>query len=179
MLKISLKGAIRNSLEFLPSLSLSHFLCLVYLRPGLIIQAREIEQEESEENYHRACGGQYMWFETLVTLLAMTGNLNTLVRSFILRFKSHISKMLVFLFLSGLSIETYFQDFSLVLNIFLKYSLVICTPELKWCCQTICMSLIARGQDCRPHCWVQKNCKPWASILQCVALWEENSFRVF
>lgn len=49
-----------------------------------------------------------MWFETLVSLLAMTGNLNTLVRSFIPKFKSHISKMLVFLFLSGLSIETYF-----------------------------------------------------------------------
>lgn len=50
-----------------------------------------------------------MWFETLVSLLAVTGNLNTLVRSFIPRLKSHISKMIVFFFFkSGLSIETYF-----------------------------------------------------------------------
>lgn len=49
-----------------------------------------------------------MWFETLVSLLAVTGNLNNLVRSFIPRLKSHISKMIVFFFKSGLSIETYF-----------------------------------------------------------------------
>lgn len=39
-----------------------------------------------------------MWFETLVSLLAVTGNLNNLVRSFIPRLKSHISKMRVFFF---------------------------------------------------------------------------------
>lgn len=46
-----------------------------------------------------------MWFETLVSLLAVTGNLNTLVRSFIPRLKSHISKMIVFFFNQGLVLK--------------------------------------------------------------------------
>lgn len=54
------------------------------------------------------------------------------------------------------------RTFQLVLNVFVKYSLVLSIPELKWCCQNIFTSFIFRDQDCRTD-WSMP--KKWSIML--------------